>query len=115
MNVPRIKGSHNAILSGILAAEATFETIGAGRAGDVLNGYEDAYKTSAIHHDLYRVRNVKPLLSRLGTVLGTMIGGAVMWLNRSSPRAGTFRMARRLRHQARCGMPADCLSRPMAS
>ncbi len=92
MNVPRIKGSHNAILSGILAAEATFEAIGAGRAGDVLNGYEDAYKTSAIHHDLYRVRNVKPLLSRLGTVLGTMIGGAVMWLNTLIPSAlGTFR------------------------
>ncbi|MGB0084105.1 MAG: electron transfer flavoprotein-ubiquinone oxidoreductase [Rhodomicrobiaceae bacterium] len=85
VNVPRIKGSHNAILSGILAAEATFEAIGTGRANDVLTGYEEAFRTSAIARDLRRVRNVKPLLSRLGTRLGTLIGGADMWLNTLVP------------------------------
>jgi electron-transferring-flavoprotein dehydrogenase len=92
MNVPRIKGSHNAILSGCLAAEAAFKAIGAGRSGDVLTEYEEAYKTSPIHRDLYRVRNVKPLLSKLGTALGTIVGGWVMWLNTLIPSAlGTFK------------------------
>ncbi len=85
VNVPRIKGSHNAILSGILAAEAAFEAIGAGRANDVLTGYEDALKRSAIAKDLRRVRNVKPLLSRFGTRLGTLLGGIDMWLNTLLP------------------------------
>ena len=71
MNVPRIKGSHNAMLSGKLAAEAAFEAIEAGRGGDELTAYEQAVRTGAIAHDLKRVRNAKPLLSRFGTALGT--------------------------------------------
>jgi electron-transferring-flavoprotein dehydrogenase len=85
VNVPRIKGSHNAILSGILAAEAAFEAIGAGRANDTLAGYEAAFWNSDIARDLRRVRNVKPLLSRWGTRIGTVLGGASMWLNTLAP------------------------------
>ncbi len=85
INLPRIKGSHNAIVSGILAAEAAFEALGAGRAGDVLTGYEEAFKNSSIAKDLKRVRNVKPLLTRLGTRLGTVVGGMEMWLNTLLP------------------------------
>jgi len=86
MNVPRIKGSHNAMLSGKLAAEAAFEAIEAGRAGDELTAYEQAVRTGAIAHDLKRVRNAKPLLSRFGSALGLMLSGADMWLNTFSTR-----------------------------
>ncbi len=86
MNVPRIKGSHNAMLSGKLAAEAAFEAIEAGRAGDELAAYEEAVRTGAIAHDLKRVRNAKPILSRFGTVIGTVLSGMDMWLNTVSAR-----------------------------
>jgi electron-transferring-flavoprotein dehydrogenase len=85
VNVPRIKGSHNAILSGILAAEAAFEAILADRSNDALTAYEEAVRGSAIAKDLKRVRNVKPLWSRFGTRLGVMLGGAEMWLNTLLP------------------------------
>lgn len=88
INLPRIKGSHNAIISGILAAEATFAALGEGRANDVLASYDTAVKQSSIAKDLKRVRNVKPLLSRLGTRLGTLAGGAEMWLNTLLPFLG---------------------------
>ncbi|MGO8951821.1 MAG: electron transfer flavoprotein-ubiquinone oxidoreductase [Rhodomicrobium sp.] len=81
VNVPRIKGTHNAMQSGKAAAEAIFEAIEAGRSGDELDAYERAVRTGAIAHDLKRVRNVKPILSRFGTVLGTALSGADMWLN----------------------------------
>jgi len=86
MNVPRIKGSHNAMISGKLAAEAAFEAIEAGRAGDELTAYEQAVRTGAIAHDLKRVRNAKPLLSRFGSALGLMLSGADMWLNTLSAK-----------------------------
>ncbi|MET0183165.1 MAG: electron transfer flavoprotein-ubiquinone oxidoreductase [Caulobacterales bacterium] len=79
VNVPRIKGSHNAILSGMLAAEAAVEAVAAGRQRDVLDGYEAAYKKSPIFKDLNKVRNVKPLLGRFGTVMGMALGGFDMW------------------------------------
>ncbi len=81
MNVPRIKGSHNAMMSGILAAEAAFEAIRAGRQGDELSAYQSAYETSPIVKDLKPVRNAKPLWSRLGTFLGILAGGIDMWMN----------------------------------
>jgi electron-transferring-flavoprotein dehydrogenase len=81
MNVPRIKGSHNAMLSGKYAAEAVFEAIAAGRSGDELEAYEREVRTGAIARDLKRVRNAKPLLSRFGTAFGTALSGADMWLN----------------------------------
>jgi len=81
VNVPRIKGSHNAVLSGIHAAEAIFEAVQAGRSGDELTAYEVAVRTGPIGKDLKRVRNVKPLWSRFGTALGVALGGLDMWLN----------------------------------
>lgn len=81
VNVPRIKGSHNAILSGKMAAEHVAEAITAGRSGDEVEGYEAAWRTSEIGTDLQRVRNVKPLWSKLGTIGGVMLGGLDMWMN----------------------------------
>ncbi|MCR9139060.1 MAG: electron transfer flavoprotein-ubiquinone oxidoreductase [Alphaproteobacteria bacterium] len=81
VNVPRIKGSHNAVLSGKMAAEHVAEAIAAGRSGDEVEGYEAAWRTSEIGTDLQRVRNVKPLWSKLGTIGGVMLGGLDMWMN----------------------------------
>lgn len=81
MNVPRIKGSHNAILSGIEAADAAYAAIKAGRQNDRLSDYEQAVRTGNIAHDLKRVRNVKPLWSKFGTAIGVALGGIDMWLN----------------------------------
>jgi electron-transferring-flavoprotein dehydrogenase len=81
VNVPRIKGSHNAVLSGMLAAENVAKAIGEGRAHDELTGYEEAWRGSDIGKDLKRVRNVKPLWSRFGTILGVGLGGFDMWMN----------------------------------
>src|SRR5208337_5515313 len=66
LNLPRIKGSHNAILSGMLAAEKVQEALAQGRANDELVAYEDAWRGSDIGRDLHKVRNVKPLWKRLG-------------------------------------------------
>ncbi|MEO0721591.1 MAG: electron transfer flavoprotein-ubiquinone oxidoreductase [Pseudomonadota bacterium] len=79
VNVPRIKGSHNAILTGMMGAEAAFGAIQAGRSGDMLETYETAYRESSVYKELHEVRNVKPLLSRWGTFMGTMLGGVEMW------------------------------------
>ena len=79
VNVPRIKGSHNAMKTGMLAAEAAFEALLAGRVGDELSDYQAAYEGSWAAKDLKRVRNVKPLWSKFGTVLGVMLGGFDMW------------------------------------
>ncbi|MGF7007383.1 electron transfer flavoprotein-ubiquinone oxidoreductase [Aminobacter sp. BE322] len=81
VNVPRIKGSHNAVLSGMLAAEHVAEAIAAGRANDELASYEAAWRATDIGKDLKKVRNVKPLWSRFGTILGVGLGGLDMWLN----------------------------------
>jgi electron-transferring-flavoprotein dehydrogenase len=81
VNVPRIKGSHNAILSGMLAAEEVVRALKAGRCNDELAGYERAWRSSEVGRDLYPVRNVKPLWSRLGTVWGIALGGFDMWTN----------------------------------
>jgi electron-transferring-flavoprotein dehydrogenase len=81
VNVPRIKGSHNAMKTGMLAADAVFAALGEGRSGDMLDGYEAAYEASHVYTDLKRVRNVKPLWSKFGTVLGVGLGGIDMWMN----------------------------------
>ncbi|MGO9936021.1 MAG: electron transfer flavoprotein-ubiquinone oxidoreductase [Steroidobacteraceae bacterium] len=81
MNVPRIKGSHNAILSAIIAAEQAAAAVGAGRAHDELTVYEQGWRASPIGRDLHRVRNVKPLWSKLGTIVGAALGGLDMWTN----------------------------------
>ena len=81
MNVPRIKGSHNAMLSGMLAAEHVAAALKAGRANDELADYETAWRASAIGTDLWKVRNAKPLWSRFGTLFGIALGGLDMWTN----------------------------------
>ncbi|MEM5491581.1 electron transfer flavoprotein-ubiquinone oxidoreductase [Hoeflea sp. AS16] len=81
VNVARIKGSHNAVLSGMMAAEHAAEAIAAGRAQDTLDGYDAEWRTSEIGKDLKKVRNVKPLWSKLGTIGGVALGGLDMWLN----------------------------------
>jgi electron-transferring-flavoprotein dehydrogenase len=81
VNVPRIKGSHNAVHSGILAADNIAAAIAAGRANDEVIEIEDQWRSSAIGTDLKRVRNVKPLWSKLGTGIGVALGGLDMWTN----------------------------------
>ncbi|WP_425986614.1 electron transfer flavoprotein-ubiquinone oxidoreductase [Ensifer sp. R-19] len=81
VNVPRIKGSHNAVLSGILAAEKLAAAIEAGRANDEPIEIERGWRDSAIGQDLKRVRNVKPLWSKFGTAIGVALGGLDMWTN----------------------------------
>ena len=81
VNVPRIKGSHNAILSGMQAAEHAAAAIAAGRSHDEVTAYEDSWRGSAIGRDLWPVRNVKPLWSKFGTFAGIALGGIDMWAN----------------------------------
>ncbi len=88
VNVPRIKGSHNAILSGIHAADAVAEALAAGRAHDRLEAYATAVENGPIARDLKPVRNVKPLWSRFGTRIGVAAGGIDMWLNTILPGVG---------------------------
>ncbi len=81
MNVPRIKGSHNAVLSGILAAEHVAAAIAEGREYDEVSAYDAAWRASEIGKDLKPVRNVKPLWSKYGTYIGAALGGLDMWTN----------------------------------
>ena len=81
LNVPRIKGSHNAMRSGMLAAEHAAAAIAAGRSHDKLTDYERGWRRSAIGRDLWPVRNSKPLWSKLGTVAGITVAGLDMWAN----------------------------------
>ncbi|MFB9221672.1 electron transfer flavoprotein-ubiquinone oxidoreductase [Paracoccus cavernae] len=80
VNVPRIKGNHNAMLSGIAAAEAAAEAIAAGRKGDELVSYEAEVRSGPIARDLKPVRNVKPLWSKLGLTSSLVLGGFDMWV-----------------------------------
>ncbi|NGM48649.1 electron transfer flavoprotein-ubiquinone oxidoreductase [Caulobacter sp. 602-2] len=79
VNVPRIKGSHNAMKTGMLAAEEAFKAIAAGREGDALVEYEAAFEKSWVAKELKVVRNAKPLLGKLGTALGGAAGMFDMW------------------------------------
>ena len=81
VNVPRIKGSHNAVLSGMQAAQHVVAALGEGRAHDEIAGYEAEWRSSEIGKDLKKVRNVKPLWSKFGTLAGVVIGGLDMWTN----------------------------------
>ncbi|WP_439522139.1 electron transfer flavoprotein-ubiquinone oxidoreductase [Marivita sp.] len=81
VNVPRIKGNHNAMLSGKAAAEAAYAAIQDGRASDELSDYETDVREGAIGQDLMKVRNVKPLWSKRGLVASLTLGGFDMWTN----------------------------------
>ncbi len=84
VNVPRIKGSHNAMKSGMLAAEAVFEVLSNQvdnqSAPLLLHNYLKALQDSWVWQDLHAVRNVKPLLSKFGSWTGMVLGGLEMWL-----------------------------------
>ncbi|QXX73401.1 electron transfer flavoprotein-ubiquinone oxidoreductase [Methylovirgula sp. HY1] len=79
VNLPRIKGSHNAIASGMLAAEHVARALAAGRANDALDDYDAAWRGASVGRDLIPVRNAKPLWSRYGTRLGVALAGLDMW------------------------------------
>jgi electron-transferring-flavoprotein dehydrogenase len=79
VNVPRIKGSHNAMKTGMLAADAAYDAVMAGRSGDQLVEYQTAYEKSWVYQELKRVRNAKPLLTKFGTTLGGALGLFDMW------------------------------------
>ena len=81
VNVPRIKGSHNAVLSGMQAAESVAAALAKGRANDELADYEAGWRSSDVGKDLWRVRNAKPLWSKFGTLAGIALGGLDMWTN----------------------------------
>ncbi|MBR0726412.1 electron transfer flavoprotein-ubiquinone oxidoreductase [Bradyrhizobium manausense] len=81
VNVPRIKGVHNAMGTGMLAAEYVAAALAEGRANDEVAAYENAWRDSAVGKDLFRIRNVKPLWSKFGTFLGVPLGAIDMWTN----------------------------------
>lgn len=81
VNVPRIKGSHNAMKTGMLAAEAAFAALNQGRSGDEISDYQSAYENSWVCEDLKKVKNVKPMWSKLGLTGGVVLGAVDMWLN----------------------------------
>lgn len=81
VNVPRIKGVHNAMGTGMLAAEHVAAALAADRANDEIVDYENAWRSSSVGKDLFLVRNVKPLWSKFGTVIGVALGGFDMWCN----------------------------------
>ncbi|HEX8215594.1 MAG TPA: NAD(P)/FAD-dependent oxidoreductase, partial [Allosphingosinicella sp.] len=80
LNVPRIKGSHTAMKSGMLAAEAAFEAIAADRQGDTLETYDSALHASWVAEELKKVKNVEPMVARFGATVGTLLAGTDMWM-----------------------------------
>jgi len=96
VNVPRIKGNHNAMKTGMMAAEAAFDALGEGRGGDELTGYEQRYQTSWVRKELHAVRNAKPLWSKYGTLLGALaLNGVELTL---SSRFNGFSLFGTLKH-----------------
>ena len=105
VNVPRIKGIHNAMKSGMLAAEAVMSALAANRSHDRLGEYPTALRNSRVWRDLHAVRNVKPMLSRFGTILGTLFGGVEMWLAAAGVRLPWTLRHRQADHE--CTRPAS--------
>ncbi|GGD93180.1 electron transfer flavoprotein-ubiquinone oxidoreductase [Aureimonas endophytica] len=107
VNVPRIKGVHNAMASGMQAAQAAVAAIREGRSRDRLHDYENGWRQSSIGRDLKPVRNVKPLWSRYGTALGVALGAFDMWCNQL---LGNFSFFGTLKH----GKPDYAATKPAA-
>jgi electron-transferring-flavoprotein dehydrogenase len=80
LNVPRIKGSHTAMKTGMMAAEAAFEAVQADRRADELSAYPQAYEASWVYEELRKVRNVVPMVKKYGDLVGSGLSGAAMWL-----------------------------------
>ncbi|MHB1092601.1 electron transfer flavoprotein-ubiquinone oxidoreductase [Thiobacillus sp.] len=107
VNVPRIKGIHNAMKSGMLAAEAVVSALAANRSHDRLAEYPTALRNSRVWRDLYAVRNVKPMLSRFGTTLGMLFGGVEMWLAAAGVQLPWTLRHRQADHE--CTRPASAM------
>ncbi|MCB2111937.1 MAG: electron transfer flavoprotein-ubiquinone oxidoreductase [Parvularculaceae bacterium] len=107
VNVPRIKGNHNAMLTGIMAADAAFDAIAAGREGDVLAEYEAAYDASPVRRELKHARNAKPLWSKYGTLVGGIaLSGLDLWTNTIAPGFSIFGTLRHGKSDAEATEPA---------
>lgn len=100
VNVPRIKGIHNAMKSGMLAAEAAHAALGQGRSTDLLADYPASLRASWVWQDLDAVRNIKPMLSRWGTLAGTLATGAELWLAHLGVRLPWTLRHRKADHQS---------------
>ena len=96
VNVPRIKGSHTAMKSGMLAAEAIAAAIGAGRAQDALMEYDAAVRDSWIAKELKLVQNAEPMIAKFGEGLGVLLAGMDMWLR----TLFGFGLAKPMKHHA---------------
>jgi electron-transferring-flavoprotein dehydrogenase len=81
VNVPKIKGSHNAMKSGMLAAETIIAALAQDQYEPLLKTYPEKIRSSWLWKDLYAVRNIKPALSAWGNIGGTLYGGIDMWLH----------------------------------
>lgn len=106
VNVPRIKGSQNAMKSGMIAAEAAFNALGenAENSDPLLAAYPQALRASWVWRDLHAVRNIKPLVSRFGNLLGSLLGGMEMWLAAFNVRTPWTLQHRKADHE--CLRPA---------
>ena len=108
VNVPRIKGNHNAMLTGMMAARAAFDAIAAGCAGDTLEAYEAAYDASPVKSELRKARNAKPLWSKFGTLVGGIaLSGFDLWTNTIFPGFSIFGTLRHGKSDAAATDSAD--------
>jgi electron-transferring-flavoprotein dehydrogenase len=80
VNVPRIKGTHTAMKTGMLAAEAAYEAIAADRHGDVLESYEPSVRNGWVGQELKKVRNAEPAVAKFGATIGTVLAGTDLWM-----------------------------------
>jgi electron-transferring-flavoprotein dehydrogenase len=80
VNVPRIKGSHTAMKSGMMAADAVVDAVSSQRQSDELVAYQQAYSESWVEKELRVVRNVLPLVEKFGNLVGSGLAGITMWL-----------------------------------
>lgn len=80
VNVPRIKGSHTAMKSGMLAADAIAAAVASGRSADELGDYQASLNESWVAKELKKVKNVQPLVTKMGGDFGTILAGADMWM-----------------------------------
>lgn len=106
VNVPRIKGNHNAMLTGMMAADAAFDAVTTEREGDLLEAYEEAYGRSAVRRELLIARNAKPLWTNLGTVAGIGLSGVDLWTNTLIPGFSLFGTLRHTKTDAEATEPA---------
>ncbi len=107
VNLPRIKGNHNAMHSGIEVAEAAYAAISDGRQGDVLEGYDATLKSGPVGKDLKRVRNVAPLNAKYGPLGGLTLGGFDMWFQTIFQGLSLFGTLRHGKTDAEATEPAD--------